>query len=266
MHLTRSIPVVVVLASSIFAARPAYADQETVHLTNGSVFSGELVEKIPGDHVTIKLATGEIRKIEWSDIAPQNAVAAPTGALPQVVVAPSVPTPPPRPAHVRFESDAKGALLMRVDNIAGTAGIAPYATETETPVCYAPCAADVDANARYYVRGAYISRSARFAIRDGESALAVRSGSSGVSTAGAWLLSIGILSTITGAIATPIAYADAKGPGLNGWQDFGIASLVGGGAFILLSIPFIVAGRTHVAMGDMDVAHHTRWMPGGFRF
>lgn len=259
MHLTRSIPVVV-LAFSICAARSAHADQETVHLTNGNVFSGELVEKIPGDHLTIKLATGEIRKIEWSEIAPQSAAIAPNAPVPQVVVAP-MPTPPVRPAHVRFESDAKGALLVRVDR----PGALPYG-ETETPVCYAPCAADVDANARYYVHGVYISTSARFAIREGESVLSVRAGSSGVAAAGGTLLTVGILSTITGAIATPIAFADAKGPGLNAWQDFGIASLVGGGAFILLSIPFIVAGRTHVAMGDMDVAHQTRWIPGGFRF
>lgn len=247
----------------VFSTRAARADEETVHLVNGNVYGGELVEKVPGDHVTIKLVTGEIRKFEWSEIAPSVAT--------QIVVTQTATPPPPRPAHVRFESDTKGALLVRVDNVAvNAAGLRTLTTETETPVCYAPCTADVDANAHYYVQGAYISRSTSFAIRDGQSVLSVRAGSSNVSTTGGWFLAVGVLSTVTGAIAAATAFAtdDAKNAGWNGWEYFGVASLIAGGAFIVLSLPFIVAGRTHVAMGDMDVARRRsiEWAPGGFRF
>jgi len=40
----------------------------TVHTGDGSVYHGEIVEKVNGDHVTLKIATGALRRIEWSDI------------------------------------------------------------------------------------------------------------------------------------------------------------------------------------------------------
>jgi hypothetical protein len=250
----------------------AHADAETVHLTSGAVYSGELVEKIPGDHVTIKLATGEVKRFDWTDIAPKT----PAQHLEtQQPLAPITPEPqqqqtvtplPPRPARVRFNSDVKGALLMRVDTVV-TAGTI-YPSDTESPVCYAPCSASADANARYYVRGAYITTSGRFAISEGESTLSVRAGNAGVSSAGGWLLGFGVMSAVIGAVTTPLAFAfDDAGAGWNGWHYFGVTSLIAGAGLILISLPFIVAGRTHVALGDMDVAHHrVQWAPNGFRF
>jgi hypothetical protein len=262
----------------------AHADPETVHLANGSVYAGELVEKVPGDHVTIKLASGEVRRFEWSELVPKTpsmqvqqqpiAPIAPVTPVQAPLVAPeqpqsAVPTLPPRPAHVRFNADTKGALLVRVDTLSVNNGVQPlYTTDVERPVCYAPCAADADANAHYYVRGAYISTSSRFAIPDGDSVLMARTGSDGASTAGVWMIAVGILSAITGAIATPVAFIDANtANGWNGWQYFGLTTLIAGGGLILLGIPFVVAGRTHVALGDMDVARHkVRWLPNGFQF
>lgn len=255
-------------------ARSAYAGAETVQLTNGSTYEGELVEKVPGDHLTIKLATGEVRRFEWNDIVPAASSQTPARPITQIAVAQPTPpqqvafsTLPPRPAHVRFNADVMGAILMRVDSVVVNNVVQTFATERETPVCYAPCDASVDANARYYVEGAYIARSARFAIPEGDSTLTARTGSSGVAAAGGWLLGVGILSLITGAIATPIAFATSTGPDWNGWEYFGVTSLIAGAGLILLSLPFVVAARTHVGIGAMDVAHHeVRWQPNGFRF
>jgi len=255
----------------------ARADSETVRLANGNVYEGELVERVPGDHVTIKLATGEVRRFDWSDLAPSAAPPTPTPTpTPTQDIAQPVPTQlgpaplPPRPAHVVFQSDAKGALLMRIDQVPTNTGVAPFTTEVHTPVCYAPCSADVDANARYFVTGAYVSTSSHFAIPDGTSTLSARTGSSGVQTAGAWMLALGVLSTIVGSIATPAAFVDADMQhGLNGWQEYGLATLGAGVGLVLLSIPFLVAGNTHVGIGDMDVARGpgpVRWIPGGFAF
>src|ERR1700689_677802 len=36
---------------------------------DGATFRGELVEKVPGDHVTIKLASGEVKRFAWADVA-----------------------------------------------------------------------------------------------------------------------------------------------------------------------------------------------------
>ncbi len=258
----------------LLVSRAALAESETVRLADGSVFSGELVEKVPNDHVTIKLATGDVRRFEWSalaptakaEVAPSNAAGAAQTVQP-ITIAPQLPPLPPRPAHVRFESDSKGALLMRVDYVPLTNNVGTFTTQRETPVCYAPCAADADANSIYYVTGPYITRSNNFAIPEGSSTLTARTGSSAVTAAGGWMIGIGVLSTIAGAIATPVAFADSKTSQWNGWQYYGVTSLIAGGALILLGIPFLIAGRTHVALGDVDVAHHkVRFVPGGFVF
>ena len=58
----------------LLAAANATADNsEKVTLRDDSVFVGELVEKVPGNHITIRLATGEVRRIEWAAIAEQPA-------------------------------------------------------------------------------------------------------------------------------------------------------------------------------------------------
>ena len=56
---------------------------ETVRLRDGSTFQGELVEKVPGDRVTIRLATGEIKRFAWGDIVPEAAPAATAPAAPK---------------------------------------------------------------------------------------------------------------------------------------------------------------------------------------
>lgn len=66
----------------LFAARVASAQPvtEVIELVDGSTFQGELVEKVPGDHLTLKLATGETRRFDWSDVesARDETLAAPT--------------------------------------------------------------------------------------------------------------------------------------------------------------------------------------------
>jgi len=210
--------------------------------------------------VTIKLATGEVRRFAWSAIAPSLAIAV---AQPQVVV-PQFPPLAPRTAHVRFTSNASGTLLMRVDSM--PVGTQAWWQIRESPVCYAPCNADADANANYYVTGYGFTASTRFALPEGNANVSVRAGSEALTVTGTVLSSLGSLALLTGAIATPIAFADSKTSGINGWETFGLSALIGGAVFILVGIPFILAGRTRVSVGDMVVAKHTRWLPNGLIF
>lgn len=240
-----------VICGLLFVAPLVRAETETVHLADGSLFAGELVEKVPGDHVTIKLATGEVKRFAWSAIGgPSMALAV---GQPQVIVPQQLPPLPPRTGNVRFVSNKKGTLLMRVDSVPAAFGQG-WAQTRQSPVCYAPCSAAVDANATYYVEGYNISASTRFAIPEGSSTVSVRTGSDALTATGVTLAALGSMSVLVGAIATPIAFADSKTPGINGWEAFGLSALIGGAAFILIGIPFIVAGHTHVSLGDMDVA------------
>jgi hypothetical protein len=247
--MTKLVPMV--LCPFLLVAPSAHAETETVHLSDGSVFAGELVEKVPGDHVTIKLASsGEVRRFAWSAIASQPLAVA--VGQPQVIV-PQLPPLPPRSGTVRFVSNNKGTLLMRVDSIPAFT-VNGWGQTRQSPVCYAPCTAVIDANATYYVEGYNISASTHFAIPEGSSTVSVRTGAEALTVTGVTLASLGSMSLITGAIATPIAFADSKSPGINGWEAFGLSALIGGAAFILIAVPFILAGRTRVTLGDMDVA------------
>jgi len=240
------------LCALLLATPLVHAETETVHLADGSVFAGELVEKVPGDHVTIKLASGEVRRFAWSAIATSPSLAVAVGQ-PQVLVQ-QLPPLPPRTGNVRFVSNTKGTLLMRVDSIPAFGMQGGWAQTRQSPVCYAPCTASIDANATYFVEGYNISPSTHFAIPEESSTVSVRTGAEALTVTGVTLASLGSISVITGAIATPIAFADSKTSGINGWEAFGLSALIGGAAFILIGIPFIFAGRTRVSLGDMDVA------------
>jgi hypothetical protein len=59
-------------ALAIVLAAPAALAQgstERVVTKGGATYQGSLVEKLPGDHVTIQLVTGQVKRFEWSEIA-----------------------------------------------------------------------------------------------------------------------------------------------------------------------------------------------------
>ena len=47
----------------------------TVTLRNGNLYRGALVERVPGDHVTLRMASGEVKLFSWGDLAPAEAPA-----------------------------------------------------------------------------------------------------------------------------------------------------------------------------------------------
>lgn len=83
------------------AAAPAASSGATVHLKNGGLVRGELIELQPGTSARLKLADGTIREVPWAEIdhiddpslppPPPAASAAPT--LPLAAAGPGAPTP-----------------------------------------------------------------------------------------------------------------------------------------------------------------------------
>ncbi len=65
-----------------------------VVLIDGSELQGELVERVPGDHLTLQLATGEIRRLPWASIASSREVGGATETLPPLVTPESTPLTP----------------------------------------------------------------------------------------------------------------------------------------------------------------------------
>src|SRR5580704_2020131 len=62
-----AVAVAVVLCSR---AATALADTgvETVVTKDGAEYRGDLVESVPGDHLTLKLATGDVKRFAWADV------------------------------------------------------------------------------------------------------------------------------------------------------------------------------------------------------
>jgi hypothetical protein len=97
-------PLAPALGCSLLAAAAAAQDVQSIKLADGSVVTGEVVEYVAGDHVTVKLADGDTRRIQWRnlaspahaprvDAAPSASAAAPAPAPSSGATAPSAPLP-----------------------------------------------------------------------------------------------------------------------------------------------------------------------------
>lgn len=109
-------------APAISVAQPAPPVERTVVTTDGAMYRGEVVEYVMGDHITLRLDTGEVRRIPFADaaqISPPRAktpVAAPSAGMP---AAPATAVPqaagntgqPPRMANPSATSGAGSANI-----------------------------------------------------------------------------------------------------------------------------------------------------------
>ncbi len=124
---------VVAFALASTTERPARAaTTEVVVLKDGSLLRGALVELDDGDHVTVRLPTGETKRVEWSDIASSSQIPgddlglgaaslpAPPPPRSTMVAAPPAPRPtlivaPPAPSAGRGVVMLKDGTLLRGD-------------------------------------------------------------------------------------------------------------------------------------------------------
>jgi hypothetical protein len=84
------------------ALRAPADDAQTVTLRDGTSLTGEVVEFVENDHVTLKLASGETRRIAWSDLAiPAHAPKIETADPPPTPL-PLAPEAPPRPRSTQI--------------------------------------------------------------------------------------------------------------------------------------------------------------------
>ncbi len=154
---------------------------QVVRLLDGSVYQGELVELVPGDHLTIRLADGTIKRFSYSEIQPPAAPA--LGPVPGIlggVILPPVPTvvttpalPPPGPddlVQLHFQASDPAAVLFSTDLTSNIHFNNPAAnsdplTQDWTMVCpRSPCDIRADRRRVYSVEGPGIIRSLPFTL------------------------------------------------------------------------------------------------------
>lgn len=165
----------ILLLSVATVARAQALPPDVVHLTNGGMLRGTIIENLPGDHVTIQLPTGETRTYPSAEVA-----SAGPAEVPQDIVPPPpssgvmVPVGPPRVARpgglptygpqgpaaptirVHVESTSPELTLQQVTGT-GTAivstgrSFATVMVDSFAPLCTAPC--DVELPAHTYILG-----------------------------------------------------------------------------------------------------------------
>jgi hypothetical protein len=252
-------------------AQEAAPPVETVSLKDGSVYRGELVEKIPGDHLTVKLATGEIKTFAWADLVVDNRQAPVAGG--QVI---------------EMTSDRPGTDLYRYEGAPTSYGII---LESYQRICSAPCRTTVDPTARYFVAGDGVTPSDRFSLRPrpGLIHLRVAAGSASqrgwgwtTATLGSTALVVGLTLFIVGKVVEPDPNdSKYKGNGSGNfandvdtadkWKRVSYWTIGGGALFLGLGITLIATSGTDVIDDSGPIAKirlpgRITATPGGIQF
>ena len=219
------------LFAIVLASSAALADSDQlVVLHDGSRYRGTLVELVPDDHVTIKLATGEVRRFAWADIEKTAETSEQSAAT----------TPPP---GVFVTLDApRGAVLQRRTGTIAMAGKMNGAA-IWSDACEAPCNTNVLPGA-YRIGGSQFRGSNEFDLPpSGRVRVDARLGSASATLGGAMLAIFGGAligaSVVNGVLAIVVATTNNT-PGNSPAVVFGAVSGIAGGLGIALLIPGIV--------------------------
>jgi hypothetical protein len=152
---------------------------ENVVTKNGSVYHGEILEKVVRDHVTIRLATGDVKTIDWEDIdVSQHA--------PVVVAPPEVEEPVA--SDMLFIAIPENAELQRFNT----------ATSTYTAFCTSPCKEAAVPDGQYRVGGDGLQPTSAFLLQRGSNRVEATMAPAGLHTAGLVLSFLAFPTLVTG--------------------------------------------------------------------
>lgn len=234
-------------APDAIAAKPSSerssSEDFEVSLRDGSFYRGILLELAPRDHVTIRLATGEIKRFPWSKVKQaepiSNIIKQTTSADDDDDYSSSPSKPPSKDSvpsedrtdstiHVVIEGDNPQAKLVQFVGVVGSEG----SSESWKQVCVFPCGVRVSPHMSYRVEGPFPTSSA-FVLPQGTETvrLQVKSGSKGGVAIGATLTSLGVGSIVGGQILVGMGFGYKNDELLKGggiWLGAGVlASLIG---------------------------------------
>jgi hypothetical protein len=221
---TSSLALTLAAAITLTPMRGAFAADGDANITvwtkNGDVYRGEIVERVSGDHITIKLATGETKRIEWKDVERDSMAAKAAGDDRKSDESKSDETsdeskngespkekatkPKPRKAvaekdehedwpRVRIDGDSDVELQRNV----GVSESGRLTAMHYEIVCRAPCNIAVEPGAGYRLHQSGHRSTDTFAI-SGDSTLKPNLKSNGAYAAGWVFLGLGVTAVVTG--------------------------------------------------------------------
>lgn len=247
----------------------AQAPPDVVELRNGGMVRGTLVENLPGDHVTIQLATGEVRTFPAAEVLrvgpapapPSGPILAEPGYLSPTVVPSPVVSPM---VNVRVVGTVEDLSLHRLTGTASVSvwtgpGIGTAAIDQFALVCGAPCEQQVPAGS--YTLG--VSQGNGMARRADHSIFHIERDTTlqldyesreGIRIAGWVLFGVASVGYALGALL-PLSMGNT-----DAWLDI---LLISTGAYLAVCIPVIVM----VALNDhADIQEIAEGMAQGIRF
>lgn len=168
----------------------------TIELKDGSSLRGELVEKVPGKQLTLQLGTGEVRTIEWANIARIDEPSASAPSQGSEATGDGI--------AVHIDADDPRSTLQRRSGTATVVvstgrGTAVGQAEAWEDLCVAPCDLRVPKNQTVRIAGDGITPSANFVLQR-DAKLDVKTGSAGLRVGGFWLTGLGLSSAILGGV------------------------------------------------------------------
>ncbi|MCU0656272.1 MAG: hypothetical protein MUF64_13790 [Polyangiaceae bacterium] len=235
-------------------ARAEAAPEQTIWLKNGGFLRGSLVELVPGDHVTVQLVTGELRKIPASEID-RMSTGAGGSAAPTAIPAPTAPaTSATPPVAIPSPSAAPALSLAPLRVVApGGAGVEIEWRKRLDPggwarVCQAPCELGVLAIDREFrAAGPGIQPSRSFLLEPGERPVSVevRPGQASLHRWGTLAFLVGLPVMLAGGVGIGLDLG-TKIPHNETYGTVGLVTAAVGGALLLTSLPLLYSGQTRV--------------------
>jgi hypothetical protein len=228
---------------------PAAADsQRYVVLTNdGSRFEGELVERVAGSHVTIKLVTGDIRTIPAANVRAEwrpglGPVGMPINGVPPGIASSLLLTQTPALTGVPLAYHGPDELTIHLSNATNETGTLYHESASGWEVvCQMPCTTTVDPKGNYKIHNSDVFR---FPSGPGSVDLVADIGSRQKNrTLATWLIILGATVAPLGGILAAGIIDDHLQSGPT------VADKAGGGAILGASIGMIVAGVVLLAVG-----------------
>jgi hypothetical protein len=232
-HMLRVLLLSSALVATVAAARTAGADvipEDTVRLKSGDLYRGVLVERVVGDHVTLRLATGALMTFRWGDLAPTET---------SIV-------------YVKIDADdPRTTLSQRAGTGLTSDEAAPFASRRFRygtiwdEVCATPCEQRVDATRTYRIDGEGVWPSGPFRLPPGGEELHVKTGSRGALVGGMVLTLVGGSMVLMGSLFAGIGAAlpaDAGSPEAQKQRD-------AKGVFLTVGVVQLAIGLVSVAVG-----------------
>lgn len=252
----------IVALAAVSTSRADEPPEQLVWLKNGGFMRGELIEMSPNDHVTIRLLTGEVRKIPWAEVdhtssakaSPATSVSpiasAPVATSSAVSSAPVVAPPAPSGsvASVSLASDSARVLIISRGVPMTLQGRSLNSSGAWRDVCAAPCDQPVHiGDQEFRVVGKKVTPTNPFKLQagDGVARIEVKPGNPTAHWLGPTLLITGLSTAFIGFVGV----GAGKVGSFDGHDNVALAGGITagvGGLTALASIPLLFMGSSLV--------------------